>query len=310
LPLSDNSRGALLMALAMALFTVNDALVKSVTTEISVAQIMAVRGVMTVLLVYGIIRHMKIHVPRRILRDPLALLRAFCEVAATVTYFTALSRLDFAVAGSIMQSLPLVVTLGAAIFLREPVGWRRWTAIGVGLAGVILIIRPGAEGFTPDAMLAVVSLFFTASRDLITRRISADIPSLGITLLTAVANTVLGAVLIVPMGGWQPVSGGTFAVLVLTSILVFGGYQAVIMAMRKGEISFVAPFRYTSLLWSLTIGVFFFGEHPTGTMLIGAAIVIGSGLYTFYRESKRKQSAAQTTETAPPGSIQTQDTGG
>jgi drug/metabolite transporter (DMT)-like permease len=309
LSLSENSRGALVMALAMALFTCNDALVKQVAGELNIAQIMAVRGIMTTLLVYAITRQMKIRLTLRTLTDRLVVLRAFCELGATVSFFTALQRLDFSVAGSINQALPLAVTLGAAVFFGESVGWRRWAAIVVGLAGVLLIIRPGAEGFNPDAIYAVIALMFTTARDLTTRRINPAIPTLEITLLTAFANTMLGIVLIVPMGGWQPISGSTFGILVVTAFLVFGGYQTVIMAMRSGEVSFVAPFRYTSLIWQLTIAIFFFGEHPSATMLAGAVIVICSGLYTFYRENKRKQANAVSAETAPPGAIQTQETG-
>lgn len=307
--LSENARGALVMAFAMAAFTFNDALVKSVTSELSIAQIIAVRGVMTTTLVYFIARHLRASISLKTLSHPLVLLRGFCELGATLAYFTALARLEFATAASIMQSLPLVVTLGAALVFREPVGWRRWSAIGVGLVGVLLILRPGAEGFSADAIYPLIALCFTACRDLTTRRISAEIPTISITFFTSFANTLLGIILIMPMGGWQPVSAGTFSILVLTSLLVFAGYQTVIMAMRTGEVSFVTPFRYTSLIWALAIGILFFGEEPSGSMLAGAAIVIGSGLYTFAREKKRKQQVATAADVAPPGSTQTRETG-
>ncbi|TDK36697.1 DMT family transporter [Rhizobium deserti] len=294
MPLSDNSRGALLMSLAMAAFACNDALVKSITTELSIAQIMAVRGLMTTALVFGIGRYLGVDMSWRIITNRFVIFRVCCELGATLTFFSALKRIEFAAASSIMQSLPLAVTLGAALFLREPVGWRRWAAIAVGFLGVLLIIRPGPEGFAPAALFAVAAVFFTASRDLATRRVSADIPSLSITLFTSLANALLGVILILPMGGWQPVSGSTFGHLALTSLLVFAGYQTVIMAMRSGEISFVAPFRYTSLIWALVIGVLVFNEHPNLSMLVGAAVVIGSGLYTFYRESKRQRALAET----------------
>jgi drug/metabolite transporter (DMT)-like permease len=292
--LSDNSRGALLMSLAMAAFACNDALVKSITAELSIAQIIAVRGLMTTALVFGVGRYLGVDMSWRIVTNRLVIFRVCCELGATLTFFSALKRIEFAAASSIMQSLPLAVTLGAALFLREPVGWRRWAAIAVGFLGVLLIIRPGPEGFAPAALFAVAAVFFTASRDLATRRVSADIPSLSITLFTSLANALLGVILILPMGGWQPVSGSTFGYLALTSLLVFAGYQTVIMAMRSGEISFVAPFRYTSLIWALVISMLVFQEHPNLSMLVGAAVVIGSGLYTFYRESKRQRALAET----------------
>lgn len=298
--LTENSRGALFMALAMAAFTCNDALVKSITSELSIAQIMTVRGVMATLLIYCVARYLGVALSLKAVMHPLVLLRTAFEIGATLTYLSALAHIEFAAASSIMQSLPLAVTLGAALFLGEPVGWRRWTAIAVGFVGVLIIIRPGPEGFTPAALLAVAACFFTASRDLTTKRITAAIPTLTVTLFTSLANTVVGAALIVPMGGWQPVSGHALGYLALAAILVFAGYQAVIKSMRTGEISFIAPFRYTGLIWALAIGVFLFGEHPNAYMLTGAAIVIGSGLYTFYRERKRQDGVAEKATAAPP----------
>jgi drug/metabolite transporter (DMT)-like permease len=232
--------------------------------------------------------------PWRTLKNRHVLLRIAFELGATLTFFSALSRIEFATASSIMQSLPLAVTLGAALFFNEPVGWRRWAAIIVGFLGVLLVIRPGPEGFAPAALFAVAAVFFTASRDLMTRRVGADIPSLAITFYTAGANALLGVLLIIPMGGWHPVSGETFGHLVFTALAVFAGYQTVIMSMRRGEISFVAPFRYTSLIWALLIGVFVFGEHPSPSMLAGAAVIIASGLYTFVRESRKRRVVAET----------------
>lgn len=297
---SENSRGALFMSLAMAAFTCNDAIVKSVTSELGIAQIMAVRGVMATALIYCVARYLGVILSLKMVMHPLVLLRTFFEIGATLTFLSALAHIEFAAASSIMQSLPLAVTLGAALFLGEPVGWRRWTAISVGFLGVLLIIRPGPEGFTPAALLAVAACFFTASRDLTTRRITADIPTLTVTLFTSFANTVVGVILIAPMGGWQPVSASTLGYLALASVLVFAGYQAVIKSMRVGEISFIAPFRYTGLLWALVIGIFLFGERPNAYMLTGAAIVIGSGLYTFYRERTRQNRVAEKASAAPP----------
>ncbi|MCB5200874.1 DMT family transporter [Neorhizobium sp. T786] len=296
---SENSKGALYMSLAMASFTCNDALVKSVTSSLSVAQIMTVRGVMTTILVYFVARHFGALRPLKVVLNPLILLRTFFEIGATLTFITALGRIDFANVASIMQSLPLAVTLGAALFLREPVGWRRWTAIAVGFSGVLIILRPTTEGFAPASLLLLAAVFFTSGRDLVTRRIVANIPSLTITLFTAAANTVVGAFLILPMGGWQPVSLDNFLPLVVAAVLTFAGYQAVIMAMRTGEISFVAPFRYTSLIWALVIGILFFGERPDVFVFVGAAIIIGSGLYSFYRENVRRRRAEAAIQQAP-----------
>lgn len=285
--LTENTRGALLMTLAMASFTVNDAFTKSVTPYINVGQILFVRGLMTCVLVYFIARHMGALRPLKTMLRPITLMRCLCEVAASILYLKALSLMAFANVSAIMQSLPLAVTLGAALFLREPVGWRRWTAISVGFLGVVVILRPGPDGFTIAALLALCAMFVTAGRDLLTRRMYPDVPSMALTMTTTVVNTVFGAALIVPFGGWQPMDSYVWSHLAASAFLVVIGYQAVITAMRSGDISFVAPFRYTSMIWAFSIGVFFFNEHLDYWTLVGTAIIIASGLYTFYRESRR-----------------------
>lgn len=285
--LTDNTRGALLMALAMASFTVNDAFTKSVTPYINIGQILFVRGVMTCVLVYVIARHMGALRPLKTMLRPVILMRCLCEISASILYLKALSMMQFANVAAIMQSLPLAVTLGAALFLKEPVGWRRWTAILVGFIGVLVILRPGPEGFTSGALLVLGAMFVTAGRDLLTRRMYADVPSMAVTMTTTVVNTLFGAALIMPFGGWQPMDTYVWSHLVAAALLVVIGYQAVITAMRSGDISFVAPFRYTSMIWAFSIGFFFFGDHLDVWTLSGTAIIVASGLYTFYRESRR-----------------------
>ena len=285
--LTDNTRGALLMALAMASFTVNDAFTKSVTPYINIGQILFVRGVMTCVLVYVIARHMGALRPLKTMLRPVILMRCLCEISASILYLKALSMMQFANVAAIMQSLPLAVALGAALFLKEPVGWRRWTAILVGFLGVLVILRPGPEGFTSGALLVLGAMFVTAGRDLLTRRMYADVPSMAVTMTTTVVNTLFGAALIMPFGGWQPMDTYVWSHLVAAAFLVVIGYQAVITAMRSGDISFVAPFRYTSMIWAFSIGFFFFGDHLDVWTLSGTAIIVASGLYTFYRESRR-----------------------
>lgn len=298
--LSNNMRGALLMMLAMAGFTCNDALIKAVTPHMNVGQIMLVRGAFTCVLVYLIARKMGALRHFSVILQPMVALRVGFEILAAITFLTALGNLPLGNVSSILQSLPLAVTLGAALFLGEPVGWRRWSAIIVGFLGVLIIIRPGPEGFTLASLYVLLSMFLAAGRDLATRKVSADVPSLTVTLCTTVANTIVGAFLIVPFGGWQPMSMNSVGHLAGAAMLVFVGYQGVVMAMRTGEISFIAPFRYTSLLWGVGLGMLFFGETLDPWMLVGAAVVIGSGLYTFSREQKR--AAGPMGQKSQPGS--------
>lgn len=297
---SANFRGIIFMCLAMIGFACNDALVKSVTGAMNTGQIMFVRGLLTTLIVVLVAYRFNAFRPVRTIFRPAILLRIAMEALAAVTYISALGQIPLANASAIMQALPLAVTLGAALFLGEPVGWRRWAAIVVGFAGVLIVLRPGPEGFTTAALTVIACVFFTATRDLCTRRIGIDVPSLYITVTTSFVTTLVGAALIVPLGGWQPMSTTSLSHIAGASVLLLLGYQTIVLAMREGEISVIAPFRYTSLLWSIAIGMFFFAERPDGWMLAGVAIIIGSGLYTFYRESKRgRQAVAQRSVAGP-----------
>jgi drug/metabolite transporter (DMT)-like permease len=288
---SANFRGIVFMCLAMATFSCNDALIKSVTGVMNTGQIMFVRGLLTTLMALAVARHFGALRPIRTIFKPVIMLRIAMEALASLTYISALGLIPLANASAIMQALPLAVTLGAALFLQQPVGWRRWAAIVVGFLGVLIVLRPGPEGFTPAALTVVACVFVTATRDLCTRRIGTEVPALFITLTTAFVTTLVGAALIIPLGGWQPVSATSLSHIAGASVLLMLGYQTIVLAMREGEISVIAPFRYTGLLWSITIGIVFFAEVPDGWMLAGVAIIIGSGLYTFYRESLRGRPA-------------------
>lgn len=290
MPRSRNTEGAIYMSMAMAGFSASDALAKSVIAYMNAGEIMFLRGLFTSLLVYLIAWKMGALRSWRTVLQPMIIVRIICEILAAVTYITALGMMPIANASAILQSLPLVVTFGAAMFFGESVGWRRWSAILVGLIGVMIIIRPGPDGFTAAALLCVGAVLMTAGRDLATRSISQEVPSLMITVITAISVSFFGALLIPVLGGWQPVSTTSLTHIALASVLVLVGYQSVILAMRTGEISFVAPFRYTSLIFSSLLGFFFFAELPDAWTLVGAAIVIASGLYTFYREAKRRVS--------------------
>lgn len=290
---SANLRGAIFMCLAMAGFTVNDALVKSVTGVMNPGQIMLVRGVMTSVLVLLLARHFGAFRSLRLLLDPIVALRIVAEVVAAITYISALGEMPLANASAILQALPLAVTSGAALFLGEPVGWRRWLAILVGFVGVLIVLRPGPDGFSAASIAVAASVVAAAVRDLCTRRISPDVPSLFISATTAVIITLTGAVLVVPLGGWQPMSATSLLHLAAASLVLLVGYQCIVLAMRFGEIAIVAPLRYTSLIWSIGIGILFFSERPDIWTMTGVGIIIVSGLYALARENKRRAVTAR-----------------
>ena len=298
---TGNARGALFMVTAMAAFTCNDALVKSVTHSMNTGQILFVRGLMTSVLVLAIAWWMGALGSWRVILQPAVALRLAAEIFASLTFISALGAMPLANISAILQSLPLAVTLGAALFLGEQVGWRRWLAIFAGFIGVLIVIRPGPEGFSLAALYAIASVIGAATRDLATRRIHANVSTLFISAVTAVVITLTGGVLIVPMGGWQPMPADVLGRLALASVLLLVGYQTIVNAMRVGEISFIAPFRYTSLIWAITIGFLFFGEVPDLWMTVGVCIIVASGLYTFYRENRRRaQAIAQTSKPESP----------
>lgn len=268
----------------MAGFTLNDAITKYSSQSMNMAQVMLIRGAFASLFVGLLAWQRGALVRPRSMLQPLVALRVLAEAGATVTFLVALAHLPIASVSAVLQALPLAVTMGAALVFGEAVGWRRWLAIAVGFAGVLVVVRPGFEGFSMFSLVALASVACCAVRDLATKRIPPAIPTLLISTATALAMTVVGALLLSPMGGWTPMTGKATALLALAAVLVLIGYQFIIMAMRSGEISFIAPFRYTALLWSIVLGLLVFGDVPDMTMIIGASTIVGSGLYALYRE--------------------------
>ncbi len=282
--MSPNLRASLCMVLSMAGFAVNDALVKSLDGALPTTQVLAVRGLILSFLI-ALVLWQRGLLPR--LREaliPMVGLRASMELAAAYCFLMALVALPFANVSAILQALPLAVTLGAAVVFREAVGWRRWTAIAVGFAGVMIIIRPGTGGFAPASLWVVISVLFAAARDLSTRALPASLPSLLVSGATAVLVSVFGFVMVFLAGNWIDMSWQQLGVLSLAAVFLFVGYQFIVLSMRTGEVAYVVPFRYTSLLWSIMLGYLVFDEVPDGLTLLGSGIVIAMGLFTLYRE--------------------------
>lgn len=296
----DNGRGILLMTLAMAAFAVEDALIKALSAQLAPGQIIAMIGVGGAL-VFGVVA--KARGERLLSGDallPAVLLRNVSEMGATAAFVTALALIPLATASAILQGVPLVVTLGAAVFLGETVGWRRWTAVAMGLAGVLVILRPGTEGFRPEALLAVAAMVLLAARDLATRRVPEAISTVRLATWAFAAIVPAGTALLLLPGrevGLPDAAGWALLTAALAAGLL--AYWAIVGAMRAGEASAVAPFRYARLLFALIIAALFFGERPDALTLTGAAVVIGSGLYVFLRERRVARPALTLTEPTP-----------
>ena len=293
------------MSVSMAGFTINDAISKLVAETMNMGQVMLVRGFFATLFVGLLTWQQRAFVRWDIAFNPYVVVRVACEAFATICFLTALAHLPIATVSAVLQALPLAVTMGAALVYGEKVGWRRWLAISVGFFGVMVIVRPGFDGFSAYSLLSLLCVFFCAVRDLATRRIPAEIPSLYVSTATAVVVMLAGLCLVQPMGGWSPLTAWNVGMLAFGASMLIIGYQFIIMAMRVGEISFIAPFRYTALLWALALGFLFFGDVPDIAMTVGALIVVGSGLYTLYREQVvgRRRVAAESTSPsmAPDG---------
>lgn len=287
------------MSVSMAGFTLNDAITKAVSMSMNMGQIMLIRGLFATLLVALIAWHRGALRKPAALLQPMVLLRVLGEVGGTLCFLLALAHLPLANVSAVLQALPLAVTMGAALVFSEPVGWRRWLAISIGFLGVVVVVRPGFEGFNAYALLALASVFFCAIRDLATKRIPDEVPTLMVSLVTASAVMITGVATIQPLGGWTTPSLQSTALLGAAATLLVVGYQFIIESMRTGEISFIAPFRYTALLWSILLGFVVFGDIPDTAMVAGATIIIGSGLYALYRERVAGKGMPATESTSP-----------
>lgn len=292
-PLSDNMRGAALMMGSMAAFTFNDACMKALSGEVPFFQALFLRGCGTVLLLLILSRATDALRPRlRLARRDWGriALRTLAEIGAAYFFITALFNAPLANVTAIIQAIPLSVTLAGALFLGERVGWRRWSAILVGFAGVMLIVRPGTDGFTIHSVYALIAVGFVTLRDLATRRLSSSVPSMTVALSAAIGVTLFAG--IGALGtDWAPMTATTSLQLAGATVFVIGGYLFSVMAMRVGEVAIVAPFRYTALLWALMLGAVVFRDWPSNLTLLGASIVVATGIYTFARERSLERSA-------------------
>lgn len=290
--ISDNLRGAIYMNVAMAAFTINDAGMKAVTETLPLFEAIALRGLLSVaaLLVFALATGaVKLRLGSR---DGAAVaIRTLAEIGATLTFLSALMHMPLANLSAIMQSLPLAVTLAAALVFREGIGWRRLSAILVGFCGVLLIIQPGTEGFDRWSVVALASVACVVLRDLATRRMSLDVPSATVALWAATGVTVMGLA-VTAASGWVAPGPRELTIIAGSSTALIAGYMFSVMVMRVGDIGFVAPFRYTSLIWAIALGWLVFGSLPDTLTLVGAGIVIATGIFTLYRERKLAQGRA------------------
>lgn len=285
----ENLRGILLMVASMAGFAIEDMFIKWAAADIPTGQILLMLSLVGTP-VFAFACHLQgARFWSRDALHPALNWRNLGEMVGTMGFITAISLTPLTSATAIFQATPLAVTFGAAMFLGETVGWRRWSAIFVGFIGVLLIIRPGMDGFHLASLWSVLAVIGLSVRDIATRKIPASISTMQIAAWGFASVGILGVGMLAFSGGAITPSPSQLGFI--TGALAFGitAYWAITQAMRLGEVSVITPFRYSRLVFALIIGTTVFDERPDSFTLIGAALIIGSGLYTFARERALKR---------------------
>jgi drug/metabolite transporter (DMT)-like permease len=293
----DNRKGIVLMLAAMAGFTIEDAFIKQLSSTISIGQILIIIGLCSCVF-FALVAIINGHsLLARNLWTRATLTRMLAEAVAAVAFVTSLSLVPISTVAAVFQVTPLTITMGAALFLGERVGWRRWLAVLVGFIGVLLIIRPGFGGFNPSVLWVLVAVLGVAVRDLVTRVIPAQVESSVISFQAFASLIVAGAIcVLVSPQVMVPIAGKELVYFGCTIVFSISGYYAIVLAVRVGNASIVASFRYSRLLFSLLVGIFIFNESVDMLTLVGSVIIIGSGLYTYLREHKMATRTSKNAE--------------
>ena len=283
----ENLLGIGFIVIAMAGFAVEDAIIKFLTSRLSPGQIMVMIGLGGTLGFYILARYNSQKLTPEIAFNPWVIGRTLSELFGTAFFVLSLAMVPITTISAIIQVSPLLVTLGAAVLLREKVGLRRWSAIMIGLLGVAIILRPWSAEFDAAALLALLGVIGLSARDVATRPIPNKTPSLVLAILGFGATIPAGLILMVfDPRLFVPTSQETL--LIIASIFIgVGAYYCIVTAMRLGDVSAVVPFRYSRLVFGVAIGVWYFGETLDKWTLIGSAVVVCSGLYALWRESRQ-----------------------
>lgn len=298
-PLAANLNGIAMMLLAGLAYIVNDTLIKLASTHLPTGQIIVVRGSFAVVFILGLLFVTGAWRKWRWLGDRRVLTRSLSDTAATLLYLIALFNMPIADISATYQTVPLLTTAAAAIFLGERVGWRRWIAIAMGFVGVIIIMRPGAAGFDIYFLVAFASMALITLRDLVTRRMRTGTPTLVVVSGATIGVWLLGIAMSLTED-WVAPTGKEWVLLTIAGVLLLAGHGFMVLAMRHGAIAVVAPFRYAVVVYALLIGYFVWDDVPDVYMLTGTAIVVVTGIYSFYREHRiaaAERAAALATQT-------------
>ena len=290
---THNLRGIALMVAAMAGFGIEDVFLKRATAVLPTGEVMLVTDVVIFAFFAALTRAQGRPLVERTIAQPVVLARLAGEALAAIGYLTALSMVPLPMVSAVLQAVPLAVTFGAALVMGEAVGWRRWSAVGSGFLGVLIIIRPGFAGFVPPVLWVVLTVAAIALRDLASRRLPRQISTAQVATWSVGAGGLAGAGLMAGQG-WVTPSAGEWLTLAGATVSGGAGYFAITAATRIGEASAIAPYRYLRLIFVLVLAMAFLGEAPDALTLLGAALIVGSGLYALARERLKRRSALST----------------
>ena len=284
-------KGAALMTACVSAYVINDAFMKLLFSEIALFQAVFLRSIITVPPILIMVWITKVAISNLSKQDKrLMLVRVGAEIFITITFLTALKHMPLANVTAILQALPLAITMAAALFLAEPVGWRRWSAILVGFVGVLIVVRPGLEGFNIYSLSAFMAIIFLTVREIATRKLTSEVPTITVVLSTAVGSALFAGIMMIG-SEWDTVSAVSWLLILGAAVAILIATLLSVMAMRIGDIGFVSPFRYTSMLGAIGLGILMFGDWPDQPTLVGTVIIVSTGIYTFHREQKVSRKA-------------------
>ena len=296
--LSPNIRGMVALTASSCIFTFSDTLMKLATGTWPVSQSLAFRGVAAIVISLIAVHLSGQAAGLRALGNPLVLLRSFFEATVALMFILALSQMPIADLTAILMLSPAVITAGAALFYGEAVGWRRWSAIAAGFIGMLMVIQPGGtprpDTYNFAALLGLGSVIGVAARDLTTLRLKANVPSVVVMFATAVGGCLAGVVL-APAEAWQPFAVYPALALVVAAGLVTGANFLLIISSRGVDLSAVAPFRYSAVIFAIIVGIVVFGDTPDPLAFAGMGVIVASGIYLMHRERVRRLARRDTT---------------
>ena len=277
----DTLRGMAAMSVAVSVFAINDALTK--LANLPTGETMAIRSAIAGALLFAVIAASgQLHLFRTLMNRAVVI-RTIGDVVATVLFLLALFQIPLSNALTIVQVTPLAITAAASVVLREQVGWRRWSAVAAGFLGVVIVVHPGLAGFQAASLLTLLSVVGITARDLSTRFIPAAVPGLLVTLIASFANSLAGFGVGL-FETWTPPPALALLELLGSGAFLSLGHELTIFAMRHGEMSAIAPFRYVAIPLAIVLGFLIWGDQPDVFTLIGTALIIAAGVYTFARE--------------------------